>query len=89
MDILRDMNRQNGTTVIVVTHAMELVAEYTASIVAMSAGRIVLSGSAREVFHHAAESGKPVISLPPIVKLGMKLQMNPVPLTVDEFVRAQ
>jgi ABC-type glutathione transport system ATPase component len=89
MDILRDMNRQNGTTVIVVTHAMELVAEYTASIVAMSTGRIVLSGSAREVFRRAAESAQPVISLPPIVKLGMKLQMNPVPLTVDEFVRAQ
>src|SRR5262245_48827078 len=89
MDILRDMNRQNGTTVIVVTHAMELVAEYTASIVAMSAGRIVLSGSAREVFRLAAQSEKPLISLPPIVKLGMKLQMDPVPLTVDEFVRAQ
>jgi energy-coupling factor transporter ATP-binding protein EcfA2 len=89
MDILKDMNRQSGTTVIVVTHAMDLVAEYTARIVALSSGRIVLQGPSREVFRRAADSDKPPIALPPIVRLGIRLGLDPLPLTVDEFVARQ
>ncbi len=80
MDILRDMNRQNGTTVIVVTHAMDLVAEYAGRIVAMQSGHVLSDGSTRDVFRSAP------VALPQIVKLGMKLGMDPLPLTVDEFV---
>jgi len=29
------------------------------------------------------------ISLPPIVKLGAKLGLEPLPLTVDEFIASQ
>ena len=88
MDILRDMNR-HGTTVIIVTHAMDLVAEYTAEIVVMAAGRIVLNGPTRTVFRHAGQTATPAISLPPLVKLGLRLQLDPLPLTLDEFVRSQ
>jgi energy-coupling factor transport system ATP-binding protein len=89
MDILRDMNRQNGTTVIIVTHAMDLVAEYTPEIVVMAAGHIVLHGPTREVFRDAAENESRAIFLPPLVKLGLRLRLDPLPLTVDEFVRSQ
>jgi energy-coupling factor transporter ATP-binding protein EcfA2 len=89
MDILRDLNRQHGTTVIVVTHAMDLVAEYTPTVVAMAAGRIAMSGPTREVFGRAAQLEKPPIPLPAIVKLGITLGLDPPPLTVDEFVATQ
>ena len=88
MDVLRDLNRGKGTTLIVVTHAMDLVAEYAVSIVAMASGTIVLSGPARDVFRQAARSDKPPISPPPIVRLGIKLGLDPLPLTIEEFVRA-
>ena len=29
------------------------------------------------------------ISLPPLVNLGLRLRLDPLPLTVDEFVRSQ
>jgi energy-coupling factor transporter ATP-binding protein EcfA2 len=89
MDVLRDLNREKDTTVIVVTHAMDLVAEYASTIVAMSSGRIAMNGPTRNVFRQAAAQDKPQIPLPPIVKVGMKLGLDPLPMTVTELVAAR
>jgi energy-coupling factor transporter ATP-binding protein EcfA2 len=89
MNVLQDLNRDKGTTVIVVTHAMDLVAEYAPTIVAMASGRVLLHGATREVFRRVAALDKPPISLPAIVRLGAKLGMDPLPLTVDELVAGQ
>jgi len=89
MGVLQNLNKEKGTTVIVVTHAMDLVAEYAATIVAMASGRVILNGRTREVFRQVAALDKPPISLPPIARLGVKLGLDPLPLTVDELVAAQ
>lgn len=84
MEVLRDLNRDKGTTVIIVTHAMDLVAEYASIVLAMGSGRVLATGPTREIFRQAPA---PVV-LPPIVQLGLKLKLDPLPLTVDEFVQA-
>lgn len=86
MTVLQDLNQQ-GTTVIVITHALDLVAEYATTVVAMASGSVLLSGPTREVFRQAAGFEKPPIALPPLVKLGQILKLDPLPLTLDEFTQ--
>jgi len=89
MDLLKNLNKVKGTTIIVVTHAMDLVAEYASTIVAMSEGRVLLNGGTRQVFEQVARMVRSPIPLPPVVRLGVKLGLAPLPLTVDELVAAQ
>lgn len=83
MDVLRDLNRDNGTTIIIVTHALDLVAEYATNVLAMGSGRVLSAGPPQEIFREPPQSVVP----PPIVQLGLKLNLHPLPLTVQEFVR--
>lgn len=47
---IRQLHRQTGATVLLVSHSMEDVAEYVDRVIAMNDGRIVLDGTPREVF---------------------------------------
>jgi len=49
LDLLRDLNRQDGTTIVVVLHELNLAARYADDLVVMSHGRIVAHGSAADV----------------------------------------
>lgn len=49
MDFLEMLNTTAGHTIIVITHDMEIVAEYAQRVIAMTAGRILLDGPTREV----------------------------------------
>ncbi|GAA2183949.1 hypothetical protein GCM10009785_29890 [Brooklawnia cerclae] len=53
MDFLRMLNETAGHTIIVITHDMEIVAEYTQRVIAMTGGRILLDGATREVLTRA------------------------------------
>lgn len=49
LDLLRDLNRTDGTTIVVVLHELNLAARYADELVVMSHGRIVAHGSASDV----------------------------------------
>ena len=49
LDLLRDLNRTDGTTIVVVLHELNLAARYADDLVVMSHGRIVAKGTAAEV----------------------------------------
>jgi iron complex transport system ATP-binding protein len=49
LDLLRELNRTDGTTIVVVLHELNLAARYADELVVMSEGRIVAHGSAEEV----------------------------------------
>lgn len=49
LDLLRELNRTDGTTIVVVLHELNLAARYADELVVMSHGRVVAHGSAREV----------------------------------------
>ena len=53
LDLLGDLNAA-GTTVIIVTHDMQLVADHATHVIALEHGRIAATGSTREVFGDAA-----------------------------------
>ncbi|HEY0889804.1 MAG TPA: ABC transporter ATP-binding protein [Nocardioides sp.] len=49
LDLLTDLNRSRGTTVVMVLHDLNLAARYADHLVALSAGRVVAEGSPGEV----------------------------------------
>jgi oligopeptide/dipeptide ABC transporter ATP-binding protein len=50
MDLLRAMNEETGTAIILITHNIALVSRFCARVLVMYAGRIVESGPTAEVF---------------------------------------
>jgi len=49
LDLLHDLNRERGTTVVMVLHELNLAARYADHLVVMSAGRVVAQGAPAEV----------------------------------------
>ena len=50
MDLLRTMNEETGTAIILITHNIALVSRFCARVLVMYAGRIVESGPTNDVF---------------------------------------
>jgi energy-coupling factor transporter ATP-binding protein EcfA2 len=84
MDLVRRLN-EAGSTIIVVTHTMWVVAEYAHRAVAMKGGKIALSGTVREVFTREEELRDAALRPPHVVSLGNSLGF-PV-LSVEEMLR--
>ena len=51
LELLRRLNREEGATVVVVIHELNLAAKYADRIVGMRAGRVVFEGAPRDVFN--------------------------------------
>jgi energy-coupling factor transport system ATP-binding protein len=87
--IAHDLN-QTGTTVIMITHDMGLIAEFTERLVVMGQGRVLLDGSTRDVFQETEILSQTFISPPQVTQLAIALKEYGVPpniLTTDEFCR--
>lgn len=50
MEFLQELNRQHGHTIIIITHEMDIVAQYAKRAVVMHQGHMLLDGTVREVF---------------------------------------
>ena len=80
LDLLTDLNRQRGTTIIMVLHDLNLAARYSDELVAMRSGTVKRAGSShdvitdatlREVFDlEASIVADPVSGMPSIMPIG-------------------
>lgn len=92
MDFLKKLNEQ-GHTVIIITHEMEIVARYAKRTVVMSEGRIILDGPTSEVFFKSDVLMKAFVRPPQMVRILNSLNLfsqllaNDV-LTPEEFAKA-
>ena len=84
MELLRSLNAA-GHTIIIITHALWVVAEYAHRAIVMHDGGIVMDGTVREVFLRQDELESIGMRLPEIVKLGNMFGMTL--LSVDEYKR--
>jgi cobalt transport protein ATP-binding subunit len=84
MDLVRRLN-EAGSTIIVVTHTMWVVAEYAHRAAVVRDGRVVLSGSVREVFAEEEKLRDASLRPPHIVSMGNSL--GHTVLSVDEMLR--
>ena len=52
IDLIRNLQKENGTSVILITHDLGVVASIADRIAVMYAGKIVEHGSSKEIFYH-------------------------------------
>lgn len=64
LDMLKDLQEQQGMSIIIVSHSMEDVAEYADRIVVMEHGKICMNGAAWEVFAQAEDLERMSLSVP-------------------------
>ncbi len=56
LDLLRDLRREMGTAIVLITHDMGVVAEMADRVVVMKDGRMVEEGAVRQIFHAPREA---------------------------------
>ena len=76
LGLLRDLNRE-GTTIIVVTHDMQLVAEYADRVAVMHAGRVTATGTPGDVFADAELIARAGLRVPPLARALAPLATHP------------
>lgn len=89
MDFLLRLWREEGHTVIIVTHEMPIVAAYAQRVVALRQGRVLMDGPTREVFARADVLAGTFVKPPQAARLAQawaELGVRPGVLTVDELV---
>lgn len=75
MSLVETLN-QNGTTIVMITHDMDVVAKYATRTIVMTGGSVILDGETRNVFS-AADALKAAFVVPPqCVQLSQKLSAN-------------
>lgn len=72
MDVISELN-ENGTTVIMVCHDMEVVADYATRVIAMTAGTVVADGPTFEVLRDRDVLARTHLLPPQIVDVSMQL----------------
>ena len=73
LQLIANLHR-NGTTVVMVSHAMDDVARFATRAVVMEKGTIAMTGTPEEIFQHGPQLEKMGLGVPAICKLGMLLQ---------------
>ena len=87
--LLRDLNEQQGVTVIIVEQKIMLLCEFVRQLAVLSEGRIVRQGETRDVLAHAEELEALGVNCPRVVTLGRILSEKtgvpqPVCVNLDE-----
>lgn len=88
MDTVRELNQQ-GVTVLMVCHDMELVLDYSTRIIVMNAGRLVAEGRTKDVFFRPEVLQQAALLPPQIIGLSLMLdgQLG-CPCTAEEMADA-
>jgi cobalt/nickel transport system ATP-binding protein len=87
MELLQKLNRSDGVTIVMATHSVDLVPLFPGKVHILGRGRLVLSGSAADVFRSPGEMEQVRLRLPHVAELFWQLQQDgfhdgPLPLTI-------
>jgi energy-coupling factor transporter ATPase len=89
MDLMKELHTQ-GKTIIVITHDMNLAAEYAERCVIMSDGKVILDGGPKDIFVQTEKLASTNLNPPSVTQLFLELseryQVPPDILTADEAV---
>jgi cobalt/nickel transport system ATP-binding protein len=93
MDLLQRLNRENGVTIIMATHSVDLVPVFLDKLYILSKGKITRGGAPEEVFDAPEEMSNIKLRLPHIAELIYRLKhedkvdFERIPLTIGEARR--
>ena len=73
MDLICELHK-NGTTIVMITHDMDIVARYATRVIVMQKGGIVLDGTTQQVFSNSEVLEEAFVTPPQCVKLSKELK---------------
>ena len=74
LGLIRDLHRDTGATIVMVSHSMDDVASLAERVIVMNHGRVAMDGAPREVFSRGAELRAIGLDVPQAVMLADKLR---------------
>jgi len=86
MSLLAGLAQEAGQTVIVITHAMHLVAAHCDLMTVLCEGEVIAFGPPEQVFREEKLLRRTFVKPPPVTALGNRLGLEPRPLSIDEAV---
>ena len=86
---LRRLHDEKGTTIILVSHSMEDMAEYTKRLLVMDHGKLVFDANTREVFSHRAELEAIGLAVPEVTVIAELLREQGVDVPADLLTVAE
>lgn len=86
MELLKRLNDE-GHTIIIITHDLWIVAEYTKRTIIMGEGKVVFDGPTKDIFCDMTIWERVALEPPQVVRLAQKLRINGCPgvLTVSQM----
>jgi len=90
LEHIRAYHRERGNTVVLVSHSMEEIARYADRIAVLAHGKVLMSGTPREVFARGGELVKAGLDVPQTTRVAMELRkrgldIDPAVYTVEEL----
>ena len=73
MDRITNMNREQGVTVVMVCHDMEVVLDYASRALVMAGGRLLSDGPVKQIFRDETMAEKASVLPPQIIGLSLRL----------------
>uniref|UniRef100_UPI0040569271 energy-coupling factor transporter ATPase n=1 Tax=Agathobacter sp. TaxID=2021311 RepID=UPI0040569271 len=83
LDLISDMHKELGITIILVSHSMEDVAKYVDRIIVMNQGSVMFDGTPKHVFGHYKELEEIGLAAPQVTYLMHELRAKGLPVSVD------
>ena len=90
LEHIRAYHQERGNTVVLVSHSMEEIARYADRIAVLAHGKVLMSGTPREVFARGSELMKAGLDVPQTTRVAMELRKRGLPIdpavyTVEEL----
>jgi energy-coupling factor transport system ATP-binding protein len=83
LDLIAQMHRDLGITIILVSHSMEDVAKYVDRLVVMNQGEMIYNGTPREVFRHYKDLEAIGLAAPQVTYLMHDLSEKGLPVSLE------
>ncbi len=73
MEFLKRMNEKTGNTILIITHEMDIVAQYASRIIVMKKGAILMNGTPAEVFSQPGRLMEGCVKPPLVTRIAQEL----------------
>ncbi|MGQ9792888.1 MAG: ABC transporter ATP-binding protein [Anaerolineae bacterium] len=85
MSVIRSL-QQAGTTILCITHDMQLVADYAQEVAVMERGRVIFQGTPHALFQQLEVLSRAGLDLPPLAILSSRLGLDGL-YTIEDWLR--
>ena len=85
---LVEYRKKRGNSLVIISHSMEDIAVYSDEIIAMSHGKVLVSGTPKEVFSQNALLTSSGLDIPQVTEVLVCLKKAGLPISDDKYTLA-